>query len=844
MWKNLNAFLSVKNDVFSEKQFQAPSKTVPVFNWVWNGPLTHEETEKQLDEMERLGIKAVCIIPEPKSFRPNSIPTLLEPDYLTPPYFEEYKYAVSVAKKKGMLMWLYDEGGWPSGSACGKVMINHPDYLRQKLGVRTENYSKGDVYIAKEDVLEAFLGDEMIQSGHVFEDECSVNEYFIDSFRFNNPGVPEVPDLTRKEATDAFLELTHEGYKPYLNEDFGDTIVAVFSDEPIAPRKVPFRKEIEEIFEKENGYSIRPFLPELMGSKVATDEGAKARIAWFDLCGRLFRDNYLMLEKKWSNEHNMAFIGHMDVDHTAYLNCLNSGCFGIMRALRCFDMPGVDVIWRQIFPYRTENPFIVQRGSGNGIFPRYASSAASQIGERYSITESMGVYGAGATFDQMRYVINYQAVRGINVYNIFGIPYHREGFLMMGELPYFTEKHACYKDLGEANKYLERISYLTSLGESENPVALYMPVCDLWSGQTDEQAGFAFEKAGDELEDARIPFDIADDEVFVKADEKSIKCGKIVMGNACYNTIVVPPCKFMPKETIQALETFIAGGGVVFAISGDYMPEIKGAQIVNDAKDILKAPLSLTGDTEKIRLGVRKAENGKMYLLFNEANERKTFNVDAKGGFYILDAKNGNIIEPLFTDAGLSVTLEIGEMLILWQGDAIKSKQQALYNNELILDGEYTFRKSDRFVIGEMSFSLEEINEEEKPIALGDWSNIVGVDFSGSGVYKTNFKAPKNEGVICLDLGDVRYSCEAFLNGKSLGVRTMSPFTYEINAIDLDDDNTLEVRVTNTGANEYYYTKSFDKWQPWQLTTYAKTQNLFHKDSLSGGLCGPVKIKF
>ena len=97
---------------FSKEEFVAPPKAfAPVYNWVWNGPVSHEETDLQLDEMQRLGIKAVCIIPEPKAFRPCRIPTLLEPDYLTAAYFEEYKYAVESAKKRQMHMWFYDEGG-------------------------------------------------------------------------------------------------------------------------------------------------------------------------------------------------------------------------------------------------------------------------------------------------------------------------------------------------------------------------------------------------------------------------------------------------------------------------------------------------------------------------------------------------------------------------------------------------------------------------------------------------------------------------------------------------------------------------------------------------------------
>ena len=263
------------------------------------------------------------------------MPALLEPDYLTPPYFEEYRYAVKRAKEKGMLMWLYDEGGWPSGGACGKVLTKHPEYARQSLDARKKSFSKGDIYTAAEDTAVAFLDDgTRIEDGYIFEADCNVTEYFARVSFFETPGLPDFPDMTRREATDVFLKETHEAYKPYLQEYFGDVLLAVFSDEPTAPRLIPFRTEIEELFMKENGYSIRPFLPELYGKAPLTEKGAAARIAWFDLCSRLFCENYLLAEKEWSNKHGMVFSGHMSGEHLEIIWKQEIGIMGFFRGMR------------------------------------------------------------------------------------------------------------------------------------------------------------------------------------------------------------------------------------------------------------------------------------------------------------------------------------------------------------------------------------------------------------------------------------------------------------------------------------------------------------------------------
>lgn len=826
-----------EENVFSVEKFIAPPvEYAPFYNWIWNAPVSREETDKQLDEMVRLGIKALAIVPEPKSFRPSSMPTFMEPDYLTKPYFEEYQYMVEGLKKRGMLFCLYDEGGWPSGRACGQVMLKHPELAGRIITSRKKSVSKGDSYVMQKDVLSAFDADwNQIKAGHIFETDSEITEYFPECNPFAIPGYPDSPDLTRKESTEAFIELTHEGYKPYLQEYFGNVIRTVFSDEASGNR-MTYREDIIEQFEKENGYSILGYLPELADDRPVSEEGAKARIAWFDLCNRMLCENFLEPQKEWSNKHNMAFIGHFSYDHVADKSVSESGIFNLMQSLRKFDIPGVDVIWRQIFPggKKLDHP-CEKKEYINTIFPRYASSAAAQIGCRYSMTESFGVYGGGTDFNLMRYVMNYQAVRGLNMYNIFGLSYGREGFLMGGEYPLFSEKGACYKDLPVINRYMERLSYLSALGERVADVALYMPVCDFAAGM-DENAGQLFEDLGEKMEDARILFDIADDKVF-----GNIEDGKVKMGKAAYSTIVVPPCRFMPESTKKQLNQLIAQGGKVFV--SEEIPGIKGANLLLDVKDIADPVINLSQDAQMIRLCVRQAENGKLFMLFNESDEEKSFSVTVTEKTLIIDAENGKVTEPKMDDNQLCLTLPCGKMAFLWQGAELPCETEEEYLSRMELK-EFTFRRTESTTFGYMQFETNTYEEEPKPIALGDWSEVVGIRYSGSGVYSTTFRAPKKIGKIILDLGEVHATCEVFVNGTSVGVCGMSPYLYEIPAKMLKEENVLDIRISNTIANEHLYTDTFDKWQDWQMGPYFDRCNTFHKDSLQGGLYGPVMIKY
>ena len=38
------------------------------------------------------------------------------------------KLALSLAKEQNLKVWIYDEYGWPSGNAGGKVIQKHPEY--------------------------------------------------------------------------------------------------------------------------------------------------------------------------------------------------------------------------------------------------------------------------------------------------------------------------------------------------------------------------------------------------------------------------------------------------------------------------------------------------------------------------------------------------------------------------------------------------------------------------------------------------------------------------------------------------------------------------------------------
>ncbi len=181
---------------FELKTFLSPPACyAPVYAWLWNAPLTEEEIERQLDEMDELGIKRFYILPLPKNFRPKKQPSKLEPEYLTPRFFEAYRKAVLSAKRRGKEVWLYDEGGWPSGSACGEVIKRNPSLVRETIIKREIVWKKNRPYKADKDTVISFSGTEIVSQGDIFPQRRKITEY---RRTFQKEGESaEIPDLTK-----------------------------------------------------------------------------------------------------------------------------------------------------------------------------------------------------------------------------------------------------------------------------------------------------------------------------------------------------------------------------------------------------------------------------------------------------------------------------------------------------------------------------------------------------------------------------------------------------------------------------------------------------------------------
>ena len=270
---------------------------------------------------------------------------------------------------------------------------------------------------------------------------------------------------------------------------------------------------------------------------------------------------------------------------------------------------------------------------------------------------------------------------------------------MTGELPSFGEM--TYPDLAEMNRYMERLSYLASVGRAENRIGLYLSTHDLHVPTLRQAAEEAFVALGNRMEEAGVSFDIFDDDILENADPVGLKTSKVMVGKACYTTLVIPRAKKMPQGSKERLSAFIAGGGSVY--TAEELPDVMGAM------PFATMPLCFDSrvDTEKgILCQKRKLENGTLLLFWNKTTEPKRVTWKGTERAYRVDVNLGELHamqESLTLCSG-----ETGAILVTDETLPVKAEASP---GELLPLGGFTLRKTRRFAIGDHHFLNEAVEE-------------------------------------------------------------------------------------------------------------------------------------
>lgn len=837
---------------FIPQQFAQPDSVLwPAYFWLWNAPLDPQVLRAQLRDMQSHGARSVCMLPMPHAFRPDSTNNGLDPDYLTPEYFECVQFAVDEAARLEMNWWLYDEGGWPSGQALGKVVGGHPELARRS--VVRERVAADAPFTVPGDALAVVVESpelKVVRRGEVWTPSAADDVAYVYKISQGGPA-----DLLNANATNRFIELTHEAYANAVAHHFGKSVRFTFTDEPAVamPRSPDYFSWFDGIdarYAELSSQSLFDDLP-LFFVEPTPDislAAAQLRVNLCDATSRQFTDAYFARLKNWGRAHGLGSGGHLGGEDETF-GAVKHGFGHVMRPLREMDVPGVDLIWRQVFPGR-EN---------QSNFPVFAASAAHQNGTRFAFTESFCVYGNGLTPAQMKWLVDYQYIRGINL-SVFGCyPLTTRDHHMTGERPHFGPMNPQWDHLSGLHAYVARLGYALSVGRPLVRTALYYPVRDMWAlGLNATTAVESFEKLATELLARQCAYDIVDDDVLASA---RVEGKELVVGAMRYDSIVCGETAWMHSVSRARLDEFAeADGNVLCAghapgVNGEMQSPGSNAIRVAAAEAIAAQaiPLAmLSPPSRDVRVAARELDGQQIVVLFNEGNGPYTGKASATAPHVVeLDLLTARMSDVAADGNGFDLKLEPGETrAYVLSAGRVPGAVAALYPHDRITVAPESLRAicGRQVRVGEHDFEFIDRDFDGLPFdQSADWSAWLSDDYSGEVEYQFEFDVPGAwaGSSLLLETGPIEYAATVYVDGVAAGAMLWPPWRVTLPPCTAGE-HTIAIRVANSLANELASERVTQVWAeksgPGWPSPYHERALVFEKESRGGGISGPVRV--
>ena len=381
----------------------------PVPFWFLNDTLSREEISRQLSDFHAHGVPGVVI--HPRMGFDASVP------YLSPLFMDWMEYICETAQSLSMFVYLYDEGMYPSGSACGQVVQENPAFAAKALEMTSEPAADGRLVV----ILALPVGkDGEPDADHAriihSPAECRPDEVvrFVScvfshgTIRGLHPeeddGAPHAPaaaDLLNPDAVACFIRLTHDRYYAKLSRFFGSTVRAMFTDEPsplgrnVKAGLVSWTDGMEAEWTA-SGFSLADlallFLPGDRAAAVRADHAQLIRT-------HMMRTYYKPLHD-WCTSHGIALTGH-----PAWPDAMDME--------EAFTIPGQDLVWGWVAPGETSLT------GPESTLAQCAADAALHTGRPMSLCESFGCCGPqesqwGLTMSRIKWMADWLFVRGIS----------------------------------------------------------------------------------------------------------------------------------------------------------------------------------------------------------------------------------------------------------------------------------------------------------------------------------------------------------------------------------------------------------------------------------------------
>ncbi len=731
----------------------------PGIFWYWNANPTPAGIRRQLKSIKDAGFRCVYLHPMPDNFRKQHFFKGMTLPYLGKKYFQMVHAMLEECRSLGLAMMLYDEGGWPSGSVLDSLVRKHPE-CKAKFLVRGKS------------------GYEIQTVGY--------------------------PDLLSAHTTRVFIEMVYERYAAELGDEFGRTIRGIFTDEPYwechsGGKQIQISDELPVLFRRMHRVKFEDVFPLLFDDATPGKAVETARRQYAETCARLFSKNYSGQISQWCSAHRLAFEGHFNGEDW-FFSCGQHGDF--MQVMEPLHVPGVDTIWRQIYP-----------GGGQGSFARLAASAAIRKHRKTALCECFNVYGYYLTTPVMSHVANTLLTRGIN--RLLPMPYL---YSDRGQ-----RKICCSTDFSPRNPIWNVIPALNAFWHwaGSYDAGALQPEVWLWARPATYCPPFPKHPETEAFASKVETIVSRLDEAFVFwrfANARDLRCCRLP-------SMIVTPGPLDEPELARA--------------------EKSGVKIVDGFSETSEFTAFSWLDAAPapgIRVLPCRRKEGLALMIFNANAGHTTFEFHSAKNWRELMPPDPAPSErnPTTVQAEkISVPLSAGELRILVQTRRAAERKVPAVSSAMELNLTWRIRSVQRLRFSKDSPTVyKTLKDTRKLPSDGNYATLEP-DFSGVLSLESSFELEKGgTGYLCFD--SIRHGAELVVNGRSAGIRAFAPWVFK--ASFRRGRNTLRLKISSSGGNEWRRCFTEELEPAGWFNDYASRLYQYPVDDAECGISGKVEL--
>ena len=593
-----------------------PQRCWPRPLWFWNDtPVTSEGVKAQMQlARDRCRYGGFGILPFGRKFAPA---------YLSDDYFEVYGVALDQAKALGLTLSLYDEYGFPSGSAGSQNSSDTSLFAQRWPELTIKRLDKQEWAVSggahfQTNVPPGQLAALVAMNAATFERrdltdsvrdgrfawEAPAGDWKVMAFVCVKDGDP-ICDYLDPEAADRFIEITHQAYYDRFAAHFGTAIDSTFFDEPTLYRAAgrSWTGKFNEKFQARHGFNPRPLYPALWYD--IGPETQAARNYLFGFRTELYAEGFTKRIQDWCRGHGITATGHQDQEEVVNPVSVSGD---LMKCFQHLDVPGIDKIGGDRPAER---------------FYKVVSSAAYNWDKALVMSETYGAMG-DLSWDDITTVALEQYTKGINLLTPHAIWYDDQKVTFKPELSW---RHPVYAPrLPEFNTLLARLNLMLQNDDAHvADIAVLYPIATLQGSHHLDgplghyQGGVAVPEADyvevGELLTTKLGRDFTFLHPEVLAGRCRVAAGELVLTNRMhpgrFPVLILPGHRTIGWSSLRKIQEFHAAGGAVIA-TGE-LPS-KSAEFGHDA-DVVRGVASIfrpggPGAGGPSRVGVLRSPGG------------------------------------------------------------------------------------------------------------------------------------------------------------------------------------------------------------------------------------------